>query len=229
MDDTEARSHAWRFFRAGGFDQVRIDDGQDMAALPRLDQKLWVALACPVTGLEFDAATLKLIDVDGDGRIRAPEVLAAVKFAAERLKSLDLLVKPSADLALSDIAADHARSARVLLAARRILSVLADPMPLPCRSPISRLRTRRLGPQSSMVTGLSARSPRRNPAVQALVTDILTCVDAVKDRWEKPGLNAETLDAFVAEAQAFDKWWSRAEAIQRFGPSGRAPIVPQRP
>ena len=71
--------HAWRFFRAGGFDQVRLDSGADLAHLGELDQKLWVALTCPTSSLEFDAKTLGLIDSDKNGRVRVPEVLAAVK------------------------------------------------------------------------------------------------------------------------------------------------------
>lgn len=85
-------NHTWKFFRAGGFDQVRIDTGADLLALDELDQKLWVALACPTAGLEFDSKTLAMIDTDKDGRIRAPELIAAVKWAAERLKSADDLL-----------------------------------------------------------------------------------------------------------------------------------------
>ena len=55
-------SHSWKFFRAGAFDQVRLSSGADLASLDHLDQKLWVALACPTTGLEFDSRTLALID-----------------------------------------------------------------------------------------------------------------------------------------------------------------------
>src|SRR3954453_6955428 len=72
--------HRWSFFRAGGFDQVRLDTGADFAALHELDPKLWVALSCPVTGLEVPAHTLELLDTDKDGRVRLPEVLAAVKW-----------------------------------------------------------------------------------------------------------------------------------------------------
>ena len=72
------QSHRWRFRRLGGFDQVIIDSGDDICHLPELDQKLWAALSCPTTGIELDARTLKLLDSDGDGRIRVPEVLAAV-------------------------------------------------------------------------------------------------------------------------------------------------------
>ena len=73
--------HPWKFFSAGSFDQVRLDTGADLANLDQLDQKLWVALACPTTGLEFDSKTLALIDTDKDGRIRAPEIIAATKWA----------------------------------------------------------------------------------------------------------------------------------------------------
>ena len=81
-----------KFFRAGGFDQVHIDSGADLMALDELDQKLWVALACPTTGLEFDAKTLALIDTDKDGRIRAPELISAVKWAGACLKNPDDLL-----------------------------------------------------------------------------------------------------------------------------------------
>ncbi len=49
----------------------------DLRHLGELDQKLWSVLACPTSGLEFDTRTLQLLDGDGDGRIRAPEIIAA--------------------------------------------------------------------------------------------------------------------------------------------------------
>ena len=60
----------WRFFRAGGFDQVRLDTAAELLAIDQLDQKLWVALSCPVKGIEFDARTLTLVDSDADGQGR---------------------------------------------------------------------------------------------------------------------------------------------------------------
>jgi hypothetical protein len=33
-----SRSHVWRFFRAGGFDQVRLESGRAVAALAELDR-----------------------------------------------------------------------------------------------------------------------------------------------------------------------------------------------
>src|SRR5512140_2044544 len=88
----------WRFFRAGGFDQVKLETGSDLMALDQLDLKLWVALACPTNGLEFDKATLVLIDTDKDGRVRAPELIAAVKWAGSLLKNPDDLLRGSPTL-----------------------------------------------------------------------------------------------------------------------------------
>jgi hypothetical protein len=100
--------HGWRFFRAGGFDQVRLDSGADLLALSELDQKLWVALACPVRGIEFDARTLALIDSDGDGYIRAPELIAAVNWAASRLADAELLTAGQAGISVAAIRDDEA-------------------------------------------------------------------------------------------------------------------------
>src|SRR5690606_29496007 len=99
-------SHNFSFFRAGGFDQVRFITGADLLNLDQLDQKLWVALACPTQGLVFDPRTLALIDTDGDGRIRASELIAAVKWAGALLKDPDDLLKAPTELRLSTINAD---------------------------------------------------------------------------------------------------------------------------
>ena len=93
-----ATNHIWKFFRAGGFNQVVIGSGTDLANLDQLDQKLWVALACPTTGVEFDQTTLALIDTDKDGRVRAPELIAAAKWATGLIKNPDDLLKGSATL-----------------------------------------------------------------------------------------------------------------------------------
>ena len=95
--------YAWSFFRSGGFDQVRLDSGADLVALDQLDQKLWVALSCPTRGMEFDAATLDLIDTDKDGRIRPPEIKAAVSWACACLKNPDDLTQHSDTLPLNAI------------------------------------------------------------------------------------------------------------------------------
>lgn len=59
------------------------------------DLKDWYALSCPLAGLRFDARTLALLDADGDGRIRADEVRAALAFLAAK------------GVAIADLFGDH--------------------------------------------------------------------------------------------------------------------------
>ena len=113
-------SHSFKFFRAGGFDQVRIDTAADLLALKELDQKLWVALSCPVKGIEFDTRTLALIDTDNDGHLRAPELLAAIDWAAARLNDPGVLAQQLDGVPLSAIKDDDT-TAQLLAAARGLL------------------------------------------------------------------------------------------------------------
>jgi hypothetical protein len=115
-----AQPHNWRFFRAGGFDQPRIDTPADLLAIDALDQKLWVALSCPVAGSEFDRRTLELIDSDGDGHIRAPELIAAVQWAGARLA--DAAALAGGGLTLAAIRADDAEGDAIAAAARAVLA-----------------------------------------------------------------------------------------------------------
>src|ERR1043165_645345 len=116
--------HHWSFFRTGGLDQVALVTAADLLALDQLDQKLWVALSCPVKGLEMDEKTLALIDSDGDSRIRVPELLAAVKWAAARLRDPAVLLRGDDALPLAAIR-DAPPDGKILVAsARQILSNL---------------------------------------------------------------------------------------------------------
>ncbi len=65
------------FLFINGFEQVSIDDGEDIRNLRLVDQKLWVALGCPAQGIEFDRKTIDCLDTNQEGHIRVPEVLAA--------------------------------------------------------------------------------------------------------------------------------------------------------
>src|SRR6185503_15714216 len=116
-----ANPHIWKFFRAGGFDQVRLESGADLMALDQLDQKLWVALACPTRGLEFDSRTLDLIDTDKDGRIRAPEMIAAAKWTTSLLKNTDDITKCSPILPLASINDATPEGKQLLASAKQIL------------------------------------------------------------------------------------------------------------
>src|SRR5687767_7693540 len=124
MRHAPATKHVWKFFRTGGLDQVALETAEDLLALGELDQKLWVALSCPVKGLELDEATLALIDGDSDGHIHVKEVVIAVEWAAAHLKRPGDLLNPSEALPLAAINDLTPEGRTVLSSARHILSAL---------------------------------------------------------------------------------------------------------
>ena len=91
------KKHDWKFFSDSGLRQVRIECGEDLRNLKDLDQKHWTVLAASNSGLRFDSRTLELLDTDGDGRIRVPEILAAVEFLESKGGDLDSLFTGKVD------------------------------------------------------------------------------------------------------------------------------------
>lgn len=121
---TNSKNHHWRFFRAGGVDQPRLDTGADLLAIETLDQKLWIALSCPVKGLELDERTLALIDTDKDGRVRAQELIGAVRWVGRVLRETGDLAKGADSLPLASINDDDDDGQKLLSASRHILDEL---------------------------------------------------------------------------------------------------------
>ncbi|MBO7482905.1 MAG: hypothetical protein J6U17_03340 [Kiritimatiellae bacterium] len=109
------KTYEWRWFTAGRMPQVKFENGDDIANLAQLDRKHWLAISMPTTGVRFDLRMLQLMDTDGDGRIRTPEVLAAVEFLKSRDVNLDELFNTSEEdeKRLADVLARQSDLAKV--------------------------------------------------------------------------------------------------------------------
>lgn len=213
-------NHTWRFFRAGGFDQARLDTGADLLALEQLDQKLWVALACPTSGLEFDSKTLALIDIDKDGRIRPPELIAAVKWAGWCLKSADELLKASPSLPLSSINDGTPEGKQLLASARQILVNLGEKDSSAITLEHTADTARIFAQTQFNGDGIIPADSGEDDATRAAIADIIACFGSEVDRSGKPGLSQAKVDQFFAEAQAFSDWWKKAESDPAVLPLG---------
>ncbi|MBO4587682.1 MAG: hypothetical protein J5711_02115 [Bacteroidales bacterium] len=114
----------WKYSVVGGVTRVNIESGEDIAHLYELDQKLWTVLSCPVKGLEFDEKTLQLMDLDGDGKIRVNEMIAAAEWLKKVLKSMEYLLEGKDSIDFADIQADTEEGQKVMEAANLILAKL---------------------------------------------------------------------------------------------------------
>jgi hypothetical protein len=203
--------HPWRFFRAGGFDQVKLETGADLLNLDTLDQKLWVALACPVIGLEFDAKTLSLIDTDKDGRIRAPELIAAVKWAGALLKNPDDLVKGGDSIPLSAINDSTEEGRQILDSARQVAKNLGNADATAITLGDASDATRIFANTTLNGDGVIIAESAADEATKKVINDIVACLGPVPDRSGKSGINQANADAFFAACTAFEAWTRQAE------------------
>jgi len=217
-----ATTHIWKFFRAGGFDQVKLETGADLANLDQLDQKLWVALACPTRGLEFDNRTLDLIDADKDGRVRVPEVIAAAKWATGLLKNPDNLVKGSPALPLAAINDTAPEGKQILASAKQILANLgkveATAIDLADTADTAKI----FAATNFNGDGIIPADAASDDATKAVIGEIIATFGGEADRSGKPGISQAKADAFFGEAEAHSNWWKQAEGDKTILPLGEA-------
>ena len=190
----------------GGLDQVSLESGADLLALDQLDQKLWVALSCPVKGLELDERTLSLIDGDNDGRIRVPELIEAIKWAAKRLKDAGELLRASPALPLAAID-DSTPEGKILLAsARQILANLGKRDATVISADDSGNTAKIFSSSPLNGDGVIPPEATEDPAAQALIKDIMACLGGVQDRTGSEGVTADKIAAFFDQLAAYSAW-----------------------
>jgi hypothetical protein len=212
--------HRFKFFRAGGLDQVALESGADLLALEALDQKLWTALSCPTRGLELDPRTLELLDTDGDGRVRAPEVLDAIRFCAARLRDVGVILYGADELALAAIRDDTPEGRATLGAARHVLAQLGRADALGVRAADVGDTTRVF--EKTLFNGDGVVPPEAAPDVEArqAVLDVMATMGSVADRGGHPGVDRARAEAFFAEAAAYAEFWRRGDASGEIMPLG---------
>jgi len=212
MFPAKPTGHSWKFFRTGGLDQVALENGADLLALEHLDPKLWVALSCPVKGIELDEKTLALVDTDGDGHIRVPEVVGAVQWAAARLADPGDLLKGVDGLPLAAISQANADGRLVQASARQILRNLGRPDAVAITVAEATDTARIFTASALNGDGVIPPEATDDAAVQALIKDIIACRGGAKDLTGATGVTAPDIDAFFADLSAYLEWIGRSSA-----------------
>lgn len=204
------KNHKWSFSTIGGVKRVNLDTGADLLALASLDQKLWTALSCPAEGLEIDPNTLALIDSDGDGKIRAPEIIAAVSWILSLLKNPDELLKQSHTLRL-DALNDTDEAKYLLLSAKLILKNIGKPE----ASEISSLDTADLEKIFAHTAfngdGIITVSSADSDSLKDLVQTVINLLGASQDRSGQDGIGLLQIEAFYTALAAYQNWQLQAK------------------
>ena len=196
MGATASPLHAWSFFRSGGLDQVSLKSSADLVALGELDQKLWVALSCPVKGLQVDERTLAVIDTDKDGHVRPPEIIAAVSWACARLRDPSSLMRGGEVLPLAAIG-DVPEGSAVADAARWLLSKLGRPDAIAVSASEASEVAHSISKGPLKGDGILRPEASADGATQALIRDIADCCGEPTE---------EAVEAFFSDLSAYKAW-----------------------
>ena len=210
----EQKNHVWNFSIINGIKRVNLVSGDDLINLASLDKKLWTALSCPVNDLEIDRKTLALVDEDKDGQIRVREVIDAVNWAISVLKDPADLLKRDAVFPLAAINASTEQGRILLDSAQVILKNLG-------KEGATSLTVEETADTEKIFAGtkfngddIITEDSTADPALQALMSDIILSVGAATDRGGKPGVSRELLLAFFEQSEKYAAWQARKTEAQ---------------
>lgn len=211
----EMAPHSWNFFRAGDFAQVQLDTLDDLKALRSLDQKLWASLACPVVGLSLEPRLLAYIDSDGDGRIRVPELLAAVDWSLARLSRPETLFE-RAPLNLSDLS-DDSNGLQLRQAAQHLCTLLGKEAGQGLSSADTADKALLFPPNQANGDGLIPKALCSDEALAQAIDDIVQVQGAQQDRSGEPAVGGASFEAFFDALKAFALWQAQRPQLDLQG------------
>ena len=209
--------YKWKFFKSARCVQVKLETGADLAALAELDEKLWTVVSAATDGLRFDPATLKLLDADGDGRIRVPEVRAAVAWMKGRFKNLDFLFNRKAEIALADLDESTADGKALLQSFKSILSRAGRAEATTITLDDVTGTTSLFNAQPFNGDGVVTPKSTADAALADAVAKILAAEGGVADRGGDDGIDQAKADAFFADAAAYLAWKGAEEKASVLG------------
>lgn len=209
--------YEWSYSSFGGVVRVNVRTGEDIAHLRELDQKLWTVLSCPVHGLEFDEQTLRMIDTDGDGKIRVGEVVAAADWLTTVIKDKDLLLKGDSVLPLNQINTECEAGKKLYGSARQILSNLKlkkDSISIADTSDSVAIFAETGANGDGVITEASTPDEKLKEVIRA----IIATTGSATDRSGAAGVTADHIEAFYAALADYATW--KAAGVPEIFPFG---------
>ncbi|HVK76256.1 MAG TPA: hypothetical protein VM734_23175, partial [Kofleriaceae bacterium] len=205
-------AHTWHFFVAGGVHQVSIRSGADLLALRELDQKLWVALAMPNVGVDVSPETMDMLDADRDGRVRAPDILAAIDWIDATWKDPGTVLEGGDSLPLAAI-----KDPKVLAAARRVLADLGKPDATTISIADEAAVSKAFAGTKLNGDGIVPADSAEDAGVRTAIEEAIAGVGSKVDRSGKPGLDQALADAFFADVDKRAAWLAAGAAARTLG------------
>jgi hypothetical protein len=202
------------FQRFGRTYQLRIQSAEDLANAVDLDEAHWVATSAPIGSIRCDSTFLRVLDRDGDGRIRAADVKQAIRWLFDRLDSTAAVNERSKVLRLSAIDTSEEEGQRIHWSATKMLGRLG-------RSEDGEIQLDEIRQFKAQVEGMPVSDAgvvlpeaADEENVRQFIRDILATVGGTPHPGGKQGVGQEQLDKFVAEGRAYLEWHSQGHSAE---------------
>jgi hypothetical protein len=194
------------FVNYGGAYQLRIESIEDLEHLDELDEIFWVATSAPIHQLRCDPVALELLDYNRNGRIICREIRRTQRWLFRVLNDRNAVNERLDTAQLEHINADDPDGAKLLTAARRVLSNLdkADSSVITLQD--VRDNKAILAKGSRNGDGVIPPDSIDDEALQNFITDVMSSVGKETGIAGNEGVNGDLLDAFLAHAKTFLDW-----------------------
>ncbi len=205
------KGETFHFSRHGRAYHLRIRGAEDLPRVLALDEALWVASSASVPTLNVDPVLLGLLDEDGDGRIRAGDLKAAIRWLLDHLSDLSGVAEGNTTLARSAVADGGEASEAIQLAWANTHRKLGVPegesLTLEALRGVRSAQEERGLSEAGVVKPESAEEG----PVRALIEDVLTTEGGVEHPSGGKGVTVEHLDRMLEGARTQLTWLDRAE------------------
>lgn len=216
--------YKWNFTTIGGVTRVCIDEGEAIAHLNELDQKLWTVLSCPVDGVILDKKTLSILDTNADGRIHVNEVVAASQWLTKVLKDANLLLKMEDFIPLSAFNEENAEGKQLKASAIQILKNLGlekDNISINDTADSIAIFSKTKFNGDGVITEFSTD----DTALKAVIADCIAATGGTMDRSGDNGITADQIEKFYAALEQYKAWKDAAgEAEFPYGDNTEAAL-----
>ena len=208
----KGKKHTWHFVQTGGLLQLQINSIEDVLELDTLDPKLWVALACPVTGLEFSEETLKLLDTDKNGRVRVAEILEAVAFIKKYFKDPSCIMTEGDSIPLEALSEEpFACGHSPVNSAKAVLDILGKNDAKEISLSDISVNDKLFSPAIINGDGVIPPEVIKDEAAALVVKDIVTLTGGCDDISGVKGINREQFESFFKDIRAVKEWRESAQ------------------
>ncbi len=207
-----ANGHIWHFIQTGGLVQLQFTSVDDVLNLEHLDPKLWTALACPVTGLEFSEETLALLDSDKNGRVRVPEILEAVRYIKKYFRKPQIIMTEGDTIPL-DAFSDELFDCKhtPLSSAQSVLRILGKENAAEISLDDISVNEKLFSPSVINGDGVLPPDVVSGGTAAAVIRDIVSCTGGAGDISGVKGITREQFTAFFDDMRSVRQWHDSAE------------------